>query len=119
MGQRAGNSQVTVNVRRLPNLGIDLETAFGNPPWLERVWSMLWTGAIGPWMHNDEPDNLLIALKGEMWVMVFNANDTDILSGSRGPVHPHINFEDMGNAGAMAPEFAKNNQWLRKFPFVF
>merc|ERR550532_946211 len=112
--------QPTINVRRLPELKVELEKTLGNPPWLERSWSMLWAGAVGLWMHNDEPDNLLIAVNGEMTVMVFNQEDTDILSGARGPVHA---FKEAFDLGDFHPDktdatWLAHNPWIHKFPYI-
>merc|ERR1712151_242531 len=78
-------TQITTNTRRLPKLWQvqGFEKKLGSPDWLERTWSMLWTGAVGNWMHLDEPDNLLINVRGEMYVSVWAQNDTDTLNGGR------------------------------------
>mmetsp|Transcript_173831 Transcript_173831/g.557108 ORF Transcript_173831/g.557108 Transcript_173831/m.557108 type:complete len:269 (-) Transcript_173831:106-912(-) len=109
----------TVNARRLHKLPINMEEALGHPPWLERAQPMLWSGAVGAWWHNDEPDNLLISLNKEINVAVFDAFDTDHLSGSKGPVHLDRFFDlgdfhpDKDDSGWLA-----NNTWLHKFPFI-
>jgi len=121
-GLRRVLTQPTVNTRRLPKLPpIDLEKALGSPPWLERSWSMFWSGAVGSWWHNDEPDNLLIATNGEMTVAVFeNQNDTDIISGMRGPVHKFSEAFDLSgfNPDKTDPQWLAKNPWIHKFPYI-
>lgn len=109
-------TQITLNTRRLEKLPQvqNIEKKLGSPDWLERTWSMFWTGAVGNWMHVDEPDNLLINVRGEMYVSVWRQEDTDIINGGR-------------NLGAgkwdlthdiTDPAWLEKNQWFFKFPFI-
>mmetsp|Transcript_144268 Transcript_144268/g.350263 ORF Transcript_144268/g.350263 Transcript_144268/m.350263 type:complete len:432 (+) Transcript_144268:3-1298(+) len=114
-------SQYTINVRRLPKIPqINLKEALGNPEWLERSWSMFWTGAMGIWWHNDEPDNLLIAINKEMTVAVFEMNDTDLLSGSRGPIGEMEKYYDLAgfHPDRVDQQWLEKNQWIKKFPYI-
>jgi len=117
-GLRVPLSQFTVNVRRLPRIPeIDLKKALGNPDWVERSWSLLWSGAMGSWWHNDEPDNMLIAVNREITVAVFEMNDTDVISGMRGPFNPFFDL-DKFHPDKVTPEWLEQNQWIKKFPYV-
>jgi len=112
--------QPTINVRRLRKLNVELEKTLGSPEWLERSWSMLWAGAVGSWIHNDEPDNLLIAVNGNMTVIVFDQKDTDIISGARGPVHAFSKAFDLQafHADRTDPAWLAQNPWIHKFPYI-
>lgn len=86
-GVRIACLQCAVNTRRLPNLPMPpIEKALGNPPWLERAWSLFWLGAVADCWHYDDPDNLLIAVHDEIYVSFFDSKDSDLLRahGDRG-----------------------------------
>mmetsp|Transcript_67442 Transcript_67442/g.156568 ORF Transcript_67442/g.156568 Transcript_67442/m.156568 type:complete len:184 (+) Transcript_67442:23-574(+) len=89
----------------------------GDPHWMERSWSMLWTGAVGSWWHNDEPDNLLIAVNRETTVAVFEMNDTDLISGLRGPFTKFFDLEGF-HPDKVDPRWLANNPWVKKFPYI-
>merc|ERR1719323_2209940 len=79
--------QTAINMRRLPRAPQRIEEALGSPDWLERTWNMLWLEPVSDCWHYDDPDNLLIAVYGDIWVTVFeNPEDNDLLraGGTRG-----------------------------------
>eukprot|EP00747_Dinoflagellata_sp_TGD_P036846 gnl/TRDRNA2_/TRDRNA2_138728_c2_seq1.p1 gnl/TRDRNA2_/TRDRNA2_138728_c2~~gnl/TRDRNA2_/TRDRNA2_138728_c2_seq1.p1 ORF type:complete len:284 (-),score=35.59 gnl/TRDRNA2_/TRDRNA2_138728_c2_seq1:3-767(-) len=107
----------SVNTRRLPNLPVkNLESLLGDFPWLERVWSNLWFGAVPDVLHYDDPDNLVIALHGDIYISVWEQNDTTLLNGGRGYWTPHFDLPSLsGFATAQTVEAAP---WVRHFPFI-
>lgn len=107
----------TFNARRLSALpAVDMKERLGNPDWLARVENLLWMGP-APWnWHWDEEDNLLIALNGEMWVILFDQNESRVLSnGIRmvGSVDgPHSIPKPLNRHW-----LDTNGSWLKQIPF--
>merc|ERR1711862_915734 len=93
----------------------DFDKKLGSPDWLERTWSMLWTGAVGPWLHLDEPDNLLIGVRGEQYVSVWRQNDTDLINGAR---NMHAEGWDLTGDPVSDHDWRKKNPWIHQFPFI-
>lgn len=117
---RFRSHRVTFNARRLPKLPeFDLLRAIGQPSWAARMQNLLWIGP-GPWnWHFDEEDNLLIALNGDMWVVVFaDHNDTDALTGG-------VRLAGSVAGEAVLPSafttlfMERNGAWFQKYPFYF
>lgn len=119
---RRAPGQTTVNIRRLPKLNISMEDALGNPEWMERCWSMFWSGAVGSFWHNDEPDNFIISVNKEVNVGVFtDMQDTDLINGKKNPGDaPNPGWFDLAafHPDNVTDEWLKSNLWLHYYPYV-
>jgi len=110
--------QCALNMRRLPRLPQNVEKLLGSPEWLERTWNMLWLGPVDDCIHYDDPDNLLIAVHGEIYVTVWtDPSDNELLraGGERGCWAGGASFWPTKLTRGMELE---QHKWLRRFPAI-
>lgn len=118
---RRSNSQVTINVKRLPKLQLqDMHKNMGSPNWVERLWNLLWIGPVGDFWHFDEEDNLLICVSGNLYVAVMEQPYTDLVSGTRNiglGFNNLIGFFQHRVPGQ--PHWVDENPWIKHIPIHF